>query len=117
MVAGLLTEAGLNVSIANDGVDAVERMTSEPVDLILMDMQMPRLDGPGATRRIRKIPLGAQVPIIALTANAFEQDRKCCLDAGMDDFITKPIRAEALFETLLTWLSQRQSKPNDQAPA
>ncbi len=117
VVAGLLTEAGLNVSIANDGVDAVERMTSEPVDLILMDMQMPRLDGPGATRRIRKIPLGAQVPIIALTANAFEQDRKCCLDAGMDDFITKPIRAEALFETLLTWLSQRQSKPNDQAPA
>ena len=116
VVAGLLTEAGLRVSLANDGVEAVERMTREPVDLILMDMQMPRLDGPDATRRIREIPLGAKVPIIALTANAFEQDRKCCLEAGMDDFITKPIRAEALFETVLTWLSQRQSKPNDQAP-
>ncbi|MBP6269894.1 MAG: response regulator, partial [Rhizobacter sp.] len=70
------------------------------------DMQMPRLDGPDATRRIRQIPHAATVPIVALTANAFEQDRERCLAAGMDGFITKPIEARDLFETVLSWLSQ-----------
>jgi len=108
VVDSLLREAGLHVALANDGIEAVELVARQPVDVILMDMQMPRLDGPDATRRIRQIPHAATVPIVALTANAFEQDRERCLAAGMDDFITKPIEARDLFETVLSWLSQER---------
>ncbi|MDL2336733.1 MAG: PAS domain S-box protein [Pseudomonadota bacterium] len=111
VVESLLTEAGLHVALARDGVEAVDLVASQPFDLILMDMQMPRLDGPDATRRIRQIAQGATVPIIALTANAFAQDRERCLAAGMDDFVTKPVQAGALFETLLTWLAKRRGRP------
>jgi PAS domain S-box-containing protein len=111
LVESLLTDGGLQVTLANDGVEAVEWVTNAPFDLILMDMQMPRLDGPDAARRIRQIPRAVATPIIALTANAFEQDRERCLSAGMNDFITKPLQAEALFATLLCWLSRTPRTP------
>ena len=75
-------------------------------DLIVMDMQMPRLDGLDATRRIRQTAQGATVPIIALTANAYAADRVLCLDAGMVDFIAKPVDPEALFAAVLKALSK-----------
>ena len=73
-------------------------------DLILMDVHMANMDGLEATRRIRQLPVGAQVTVIALTANAFAEDRAQCMEAGMDDFIAKPFEPEALFGTLLKWL-------------
>ncbi|MFM9917133.1 MAG: PAS domain-containing protein [Rhizobacter sp.] len=112
VVEALLMDAGLQVTSAHDGVEAVKLTTCEPVDLILMDMQMPRLDGPDAARRIRQTLYGATVPIIALTANAFAEDRDRCLGAGMDDFITKPVEAEALFEAVLAWLSKGKPEPD-----
>ena len=102
----LLESAGLRVELANDGLEAVEQAVRMPVDLILMDMQMPRLDGPDATRRIRQTPQGARLPIVALTANVFERDRQACLDAGMDDFLAKPIDPEALFDAVLRGLAR-----------
>ena len=105
VVEGLLTDVGLQVQHAHDGLEAVQRATAESFDLILMDMQMPRLDGAEAAVRIRQTQHGVTVPIIALTANAFAQDRERCLSAGMNDFIAKPLQADELFETLLHWLS------------
>ena len=102
----LLEVAGLRVELASDGLEAVEQAARLGPDLIVMDMQMPRLDGPEATRRIRLSPHGATVPIIALTANAFERDRQVCMDAGMDDFLAKPIDPEALYEAVLRGLAR-----------
>lgn len=70
-----------------------------------MDVQMPVLDGLDATRAIRRLPQGAQLPILAMTANAFDEERQRCLDAGMDDHVAKPVVAEQLFTTLYDWLS------------
>ena len=73
-------------------------------DLILMDMQMPRMDGLAATRAIRALPEYAQTPVLAMTANAFAEDKALCIDAGMNDFLTKPVVPELLYTTLLRWL-------------
>ena len=75
-------------------------------DLVLMDMQMPRLDGVEATRRIRAISGRERLPVIAMTANAFDEDRQICLAAGMNDHIAKPVDPQRLFETLLAWLER-----------
>ena len=77
-------------------------------DLILMDMQLPVLNGLDATRAIRRLPDGAVVPIVAMTANAFSEDRAACLAAGMNDHIAKPIDPDRLFEVLLDWLAPRR---------
>jgi CheY-like chemotaxis protein len=69
-----------------------------------MDMQMPEMDGVDATRAIRALPGTGRIPIIALTANAFNESRERCIEAGMDDFISKPVDPEALFATVLKWL-------------
>jgi CheY-like chemotaxis protein len=98
---------GLVAEVANDGLEAVQAVQRAPpghFDLILMDMQMPRLDGIGATKRIRQPPGLDRVPVIALTANAFTDDRARCVAAGMDDFITKPVEVDPLAERLLAWL-------------
>ncbi|MBW7862367.1 MAG: response regulator, partial [Rhodocyclaceae bacterium] len=100
----LLEEVGLAVDSAADGGEAADRAGSRHYDLILMDMQMPRLSGLDATRLIRTTPKGKSVPILAMTANAFSDDRARCLDAGMNDFIAKPYDPDLLFETLLRWL-------------
>mgnify|MGYP003382071997 CR=1 FL=1 len=102
---GLLEDVDLLVHVAADGVEAVQLASINEYDLILMDMQMPRMDGLEATRRIRQLPSGAVVPILAMTANAFAEDRRRCMDAGMDDFITKPVDPETLFSVILNWLS------------
>ena len=100
----LLEDVGLKVDVAVDGVEAVDMAALSPYAIILMDMQMPRLDGLEATQRIRALPSGAAVPIIAMTANAFADDRSRCLDVGMNDFIAKPVLPAVLYEKMLNWL-------------
>ena len=106
LAMALLEEAGLSVDLAGDGLEAVEQIAGNRYDLVFMDMQMPRLDGLEATRRIRESVAGRTLPIIAMTANAFVEDRTRCFAAGMDDFITKPIEPETLFGVCVKWLSQ-----------
>ena len=106
----LLLGAGLVVMLADDGAEALRLARAHRYDLILMDMRMPNLNGVDATRSIRSSSLNGTTPIIAMTANAFEEDRQICLAAGMNDHITKPVDAELLFLRLLHWLTQQRSK-------
>ncbi|WP_085315840.1 PAS domain S-box protein [Derxia lacustris] len=99
-----LAAVGLVVDVAEDGVAAIEMVKAARYDLVLMDMQMPRIDGLAATRAIRALPDRAALPIVAMTANAFEQDREACAAAGMNDFVTKPTDPQTLYTTLLRWL-------------
>ena len=100
-----LEEVGLAVTVAADGAEALALAREENFSLVLMDMQMPVMDGLEATRRIRELPGWEITPIIAMTANAFAEDRKNCLAAGMDDFVTKPFDPDSLFVTLHHWLT------------
>ena len=97
----LLTREGCMVETAATGHEAVQAMARSRYDLVLMDMRMPGMDGPAATRAIRAA--GDRTPILALTANAFAEDRKTCLEAGMDDHLTKPLAADALRTALARW--------------
>ena len=101
---GLLEDVGLAVDVAEDGAQAVDMARQKHYDLILMDMQMPELNGIGATQAIRTDSMNRETPILAMTANAFEEDRQACLAAGMNDHIGKPVKPDHLFETLLLWL-------------
>ena len=100
----LLEETGLEVVIAVDGVEAVEQVRHADFALVLMDMQMPRMGGIEATLAIRNIPGRESLPILAMTANAFDEDRRQCMAAGMNDFISKPVKPEVMHATLLKWL-------------
>lgn len=101
----MLVKGGFEVEVAENGEQALRKVTGgTEFDLIFMDCQMPRMDGYEASRQIRTYEKesgsGTRVPIIALTANAMQGDREKCLDAGMDDYIAKPVKKEALFEML-----------------
>jgi CheY-like chemotaxis protein len=100
----LLTKAGYQVKVVNNGVEAVSIFTSGPgqFDIIFMDVQMPEMDGKEATRVLRSKGF-AQIPIIAMTAQAMKGDREKCLEAGMNDYISKPIKREAVITMVKKW--------------
>ncbi len=104
----MLTKAGYQVTVANDGKEAVRKYLASPedFDLIFMDVQMPEMDGLEATRTIREKGFSA-IPIVAMTAHAMKGDREKCLQAGMNDYITKPIKREIVFEVLEKWVLER----------
>jgi len=104
----LLSNAGLVVEQAENGAIALELAAQQKWDLILMDMQMPVMDGLAAARAIRERG-DTTVPIIAMTANAFVEDRAACLEAGMNDHVAKPVNPAALYEILMRWLPARQA--------
>jgi CheY-like chemotaxis protein len=104
LVTSLLKREGCSVELAGSGEEALEALSRTRYDLVLMDMRMPRIDGLVAARTLRE--RGDTTPIIALTANAFEEDRKACMEAGMDDFLTKPVDAAALKAALARWTKQ-----------
>jgi PAS domain S-box-containing protein len=104
----MLEDLGCQVEVASDGAEAVNCALERNYDLILMDMQMPRMDGLAATRAIRA-QLGRRTPIVALTANAFAEDRQRCLDVGMDGHLHKPVTPATLARTLAEWLPKADS--------
>jgi PAS domain S-box-containing protein len=100
----LLTRLGLAVEVVADGQQAVDRVREAEHALVLMDVQMPVMDGLEATRRIRRLPGRSALPVIAMTANAYAEDRELCLQAGMNDHVGKPVQPQRLFACLLRWL-------------
>lgn len=105
----ILKDADLICDIANDGEEAVSIMScahSGSYALVLMDMQMPKMDGLTATKLIRQLASGKDIPIVAMTANAFNEDEERCIAVGMNDFVSKPVDPDRLYSTLLKWLDR-----------
>lgn len=106
----LIKSSGISIDSAENGAEAVRMVSANPYDLILMDVQMPEMDGLEATRQIRLLPGKQDLPILAMTANVYKEDREACSDVGMNDFVAKPINPEKLFETLVKWLPAQNLK-------
>ena len=105
----ILKDADLICDIANDGEEAVSILLTAQAGsyaLVLMDMQMPKMDGITATKLIRQMETGQDLPIVAMTANAFNEDEERCIAAGMNDFVSKPVDPDKLYSTLLKWLDR-----------
>jgi two-component system, sensor histidine kinase and response regulator len=116
----LLKEAGMVVEVADNGRIAIDRLTqvgAPPFDAVLMDMQMPVLDGVSATLELRRLPELAGLPIIAMTANAMQADRDRCLQAGMNGYVAKPIEPDALWQELLKWVKPRAGQASPRGAA
>ena len=113
----LLQAAGLRVDTAEDGRQAVDQVRRRACDLVLMDMQLPEMDGVEATCAIRREPALARLPILAMTANAFAEDRQACLAAGMSDFVTKPVNPPDLYAAVLRCLDSAPPRPAQLAGA
>ncbi len=109
--AELLQDAGFVVDLADDGQQALDRVQATAYDLVLMDMQMPVMDGLEATRRIRALPGFAALPIVAMTANAMQRDRERCTEVGMNGYVSKPIEPDELWRVLLAWLPRGTAIP------
>ncbi len=101
---GILEEGKFTIDVANNGVESIEKVFNNHYDIVLMDMQMPVMDGVTATIEIRKDTRLNELPIVAMTANAMQQDKEKCIAAGMNDYVAKPIDPEELFKTLLKWI-------------
>jgi two-component system sensor histidine kinase/response regulator len=112
----LLAKLGLRTAMAHNGREAVEMAKKNSYAAILMDCQMPELDGFQATRQIREAENGRRVPIIAMTALTMPGDHQSCLDAGMDDYLSKPVRTEELERAIQRWLPSDEPRPVDDAP-
>jgi len=108
VAVALLSHAGLVVETAENGREAVDKVRSKAYDLVLMDMQMPEMDGLEATRVIRSTAGNKDLPILAMTANVFQADRQACMDAGMNDFVGKPIDMEILLSVIVKWLPKQE---------
>jgi len=116
VVIDILNSTGIAPDCAVDGAEAVEKAQASDYDLILMDIQMPVMDGLVATRAIRAMARHSKTPIVAMTANAFDKDREQCLAVGMDDYLAKPVTPAALREKLRRWLPHVASEPGATAP-
>ncbi|WP_211354068.1 hybrid sensor histidine kinase/response regulator [Thiohalocapsa marina] len=111
LAKAMLEKLELHVSIANNGREALEMLAARRFDLVLMDLQMPVMDGLEATAAIRAADWGKDIPIIAMTAAAYPEDRQRVLDAGMNDYLRKPVDRQQLISTLLRWLPVRSTAP------
>lgn len=112
----LLSAVGLEVDTADDGREAVDRACSRAYALILLDLRMPQLDGIAAARTLRTLPGLRDTPIVAISANAFEEDRQACQAAGVNDFLAKPVDVSRLYELLLRWLDASPAGTRGAAP-
>ena len=118
VAVGILKTMGLRANVVANGAEAVKAIEALPYDLVLMDVQMPEMDGFEATRAIRNLQSAIpnrRIPIIAMTAHAMQSDRERCLEAGMDDYIAKPVSPQALAEMLDKWLPRETEAPTEQA--
>ena len=117
VLAELLARMGINVSLAENGQEAIKFVeSSSHVDLVLMDLSMPVLDGIAATKLIRELSgTKKNVPIVAMTANAFADDRDQCIAAGMNDFMTKPINASNLYQCIKKWVPTQISNQSHES--
>ncbi|HMH11613.1 MAG TPA: response regulator [Edaphobacter sp.] len=114
---GLLEPAHMSIDLAENGEAAVQMVNKRDYDLVLMDMQMPVMDGVAATKAIRSNPRFRDLPIIAMTANAMEADREICRQAGMNDHVSKPIDPDAMFATVMKWIKPRHVQASAEPPS